>query len=1358
MGIPLEDLAFLEAEIAEILTEIYESFLLSDSAGEDIAASSPVVARYIDRVDRLAASVGAAGLKGLHDACAHFGQFLRALRERGSLLSGADRELLEEWPMRVMACAANPLDQDAVEALATCIRKFPPVLQWSDETIAAVREALLATNAPVADLLTPMTTGKPAGGGTLADSVHAPRTVPKDIGEDPISRHQADSGTVRSAQPDDTSADDPTDFVITGLDFNSLAAFNEEAQESMTELFMELDDETRQGTRSSVQDALNLCADRMELIGLSAAAAGLMGLMDVFMLFQSGLRSLADRGRNITADERRQLHEWPPLLADFLADPTEEDHAENMLGSLFGMPWVPAMAEDELARLRDLLVPEQIALEQPPADADSSLAHRQEPGRAAEDAKTQETDDGAARFDNTEESAADAGQGEANWSEAGLELVSMVRMEIEDTASRLSELLSIAEGPDEFAATESMTNYSEFVGRIALAAESIGLTGMQQVLGQVQENVQTIAERGMGIGRYERALLEEWPLLAARYLSSLGKRSICDSLIEYLRNPFWPSPLTGEAAASLLVQLSSPNLAIEDEETQRQAEALPGDVSLELPEDVNPQLLDSLLQELPQHTAEFTESITRIVDGKADLGDVHTAQRLAHTLKGSANTVGVIGIATLTHHLEDILLAFSKHERLPGRALANVLLSAADVLEMMSEALLGLSPAPEHARDVLQQVLDWANRLDREGITEEQSSENTDPATGATTDEKKASQDKRHLHDAADADTGANAILRVPASLVDDLMRLAGESMILTGQLQDRLRQAKLELQSVHEQNRLFQQLAFELEQVVDIQGITRTYTSVRMNDDFDALEFDQYNELHTVTRRLVEAATDSQELARGVEEHLASLDNLLVSQHRLHKKSQEVVMHTRMIPVQNMVPRLQRSIRQTCRLTGKQAELQVTGSDTLIDSDVLNDLLDPLMHVLRNAIDHGIESRERREAVGKMPTGRIDLRFRREGDQIVVRCQDDGSGLDLAAIRGTALQKGLLAPGQELTDDDMARLILLPGFTTRKDITQVSGRGIGMDAVHKQILNMKGSLNIESHPGQGVTVEMRLPLTLISMHAVLIRAGRQAFAVSSRGVEQILYHGEGAMRADGDKLAYELGDSVYDALNIEAILHIPGSVPGLDGKPHPALLVRDDTGTVRAILVEEVLATQDLVVKQLGQYVPQITGVEGATVLGDGSVVSVLDLPALLRTAGETPLTPKLESLDAFETEVDTPCALVVDDSLSARRSVADFVRDIGYEVHTARDGLEAVEIMQGKTPDLLLVDLEMPRMNGLELASHVRANAKTSGIPIIMITSRSTEKHRKQAQAAGVNIYLTKPFSEDALLEHIRSLRVHA
>jgi chemotaxis protein histidine kinase CheA/CheY-like chemotaxis protein len=590
---------------------------------------------------------------------------------------------------------------------------------------------------------------------------------------------------------------------------------------------------------------------------------------------------------------------------------------------------------------------------------------------------------------------------------------------------------------------------------------------------------------------------------------------------------------------------------------------------------------------------------------------------------------------------------------------------------------------------------------------------------------------------------------------VDDVLRLVGESIILTGQVQERIRKTIAQTRAVMGQNRLFQQLTSELEQLVDIRNVSSPLSKSMQRSDFDPLELEQYNELNTVTHRLVEAATDARELGRAIEDNLAALDALLVDQGRLHRDNQEAVLRTRMVPIQTVVPRLQRSVRQTCRLVDKEAELVVHGADTLMDSNVLNDMVDPLMHILRNAVDHGIEPPDRRKRLGKPPVGRIELGFGREGNNIAVRCQDDGTGLDLAAIRRTAAERGLLTADQSLTDDELARLILLPGFSTRDETTQTSGRGIGMDMVYSRLLDMKGSLRIQTQTGKGCLMELRLPVTLISTHALLLRQRDQMVALSDHGIEQILYSGIGTIQKLGTVTTYRLGDEVYELTSLDTLLNLPPDPRARGRAVPPVLLVREETGAIRAVLVQEIVDSRDLVVKNLGQYLPRLNGIVGATILGDGSVAPVLDLPELLRT-------PAISQPALTATRAATPAAptlhrqfvLAVDDSLSARRSLAQFAQDAGFEVRTARDGLEAIEIIKGKRPDLVLADLEMPRMNGLELTAHLRANQATHEMPVIMITSRSTEKHRREAEAMGVNVYLTKPFVEDELLGHIHRL----
>jgi chemosensory pili system protein ChpA (sensor histidine kinase/response regulator) len=311
------------------------------------------------------------------------------------------------------------------------------------------------------------------------------------------------------------------------------------------------------------------------------------------------------------------------------------------------------------------------------------------------------------------------------------------------------------------------------------------------------------------------------------------------------------------------------------------------------------------------------------------------------------------------------------------------------------------------------------------------------------------------------------------------------------------------------------------------------------------------------------------------------------------------------------------------------------------------------------------------------------------------------------------------------------------------------------MDVVYSQLLAMKGSLRIQTRAGQGCSMELRLPLTLIATHALLARLRNQVYALSSRGIEQILHSSVGTIQKLGNATLFQTGDNLYQLTSLDALLNLSPDRRAQSRATPPVLLVREETGTLRAVLVQEILDSRDLVVKSLGQYLPKLDGIIGATILGDGSVAPVLDLPELLRApAVRRSARPIVRAAAPAAPPPPRPFVLAVDDSLSARRSLAQFAQDAGFEVRTARDGLEAIQIITSKRPDLVLADLEMPRMNGLELIAHLRANQATRDVPVIMITSRTTDKHRREAKAAGANVYLTKPFVEDELLRHIHHL----
>ena len=929
-----------------------------------------------------------------------------------------------------------------------------------------------------------------------------------------------------------------------------------------------------------------------------------------------------------------------------------------------------------------------------------------------------------------------------------------------------------------------MASCAEMLERFATVSQAVGMTALHWVFSFVARRVAGSVETGLAPA--QRQWMSTWSQSVRSYLAAPTDPSAASALAEVLADPQWPDALDAMAMVDLESVLPALSIVRHAGIDQRPTTANADDMSLALPADVHAELFDSLLLELPVQSAEFAGAVQRIASGHGATADLEIAKRAAHTLKGAANTVGVRGIANLTHHLEDILIALTHQGAMPPQALCSLMSRAADCLEEMSEAVRGDGQTPAEAVPVYQAVLDWANRIDAAADTAFAEAElgaevgtgtGTGTGTGAPVDTAMApalqlpqpaaaAEPQRSEQAVAAGETSPT--LRVAASVVDELLRLVGETMIANTQIKEQLRLSIDHTRAVTRHNRQLQRLTGELEQLVDIRGITTPLNAARRDtaattpgsgpqEVFDALEFEHYNELQTVTRHLTEAATDSRELSAASEERLGALADLLETQSRLHLDNQGAVMKTRMVTISTIEARLQRSVRQTSRLLDKQVELHLHGGQTSIDSHILNELVDPLMHVLRNAVDHGIETADVRARSGKPVSGRIDLHFGREGASILVRCVDDGAGLDHARILAKAQQLHLVAAGATPSEDELARVILVAGFSTRDAATQVSGRGIGMDAVNERIQGMKGALRLASSKGRGMTVEIRLPVSLMTTNGLLIKVGKQTMAVSSYGVQDIHYVTQDRVERIGNGLVYHHGDAVHPLDDIHRLLGRPADDErGRDW--FPALLVRTDDGSLRAVRVQDVLDSQELVVKDLGSFVAKPRGVIGVTILGDGSIAPVLDLSQLLRAPGvaTAQLLPSMApAVSAAPARAEArKIALVVDDSMSARRAAAQFMKDAGFDVRSAMDGIEAAAMVEQQRPDIALVDMEMPRMNGLELTSHLRSREATRDLPIIMITSRSTDKHRKQAQAAGVDVYLTKPFNDDELRHHIERL----
>ncbi len=601
--------------------------------------------------------------------------------------------------------------------------------------------------------------------------------------------------------------------------------------------------------------------------------------------------------------------------------------------------------------------------------------------------------------------------------------------------------------------------------------------------------------------------------------------------------------------------------------------------------------------------------------------------------------------------------------------------------------------------------------------------------------------------------------INLPSHVAQELLRLSGETQITNNQFSVRVENLQHSTQLSDRYHKKIKTMAAEFDALVQTQSALRSASLIRQEDQLDPLEMEQFNELHSFSHQLLELTTDSYESIVSLESQLNELSSLLYSQQQLNHDSQQILLDMNLLPVSTFSSRFSRCVRQACRLTHKSAKLDIIGGQLMMDSHVLNAISDPIMHILRNAVDHGLESsRAEREKYDKSPEGKITLSFMSKGDTIVVECRDDGRGLNYDAIYQTALDKNLISADSEHSHQLLNQMVLMPGFSTRKEATQTSGRGIGLDAVMASVRSLKGNMKIQSEENKGCCISLTVPSSILTAHAIVIknnyRNETQSFSILGRTVEQIIYVRPEQISRGANGHTYQHQEKNIPVYPLNDLL---GYGAGEINATNALLLCKKTDGEQVFISVEQIVASQELVIKSLNEYTYLPEGVVGATILGDGTISPAIDLQELpgmsLDQDALAQLRKRREQFAALEKAnyKEPPAALVVDDSLSARRSLAQFVSDLGMEVYTAKDGFDAIQVIEAKKPSLLLVDLEMPRMNGLELTAHLRSREEYKDIPVIMITSRSTDHHKTLAKNAGVSTYLTKPWSEEELMRCI-------
>ncbi len=762
------------------------------------------------------------------------------------------------------------------------------------------------------------------------------------------------------------------------------------------------------------------------------------------------------------------------------------------------------------------------------------------------------------------------------------------------------------------------------------------------------------------------------------------------------------------------------------------------------PQERDTELLEIFLEEGFDLLESSGASLARWQADPQNTLEVENLLRDLHTLKGGARMVEITPIGDLAHELEALYEGLSSGTMQPDPLMMSLLQSGHDVLADMLDAARTEKPMPDAA--LLIESIQRLASLEPADRTPVARPPEPSPVVVAPL--------------AADAESERNVpeTIKVPAEQLEDLVNLAGETSIFRGRLEQEVLDTQVTLT---EMETTIERMRDQLRRLdIETQGRILSRDQAQAErlgyEDFDPLEMDRHSQLQQLSRALFESASDLMDLKETLAARAHDAEMLLSQQARVNTRLQEGLMRMRMVPFERMVPRLRRVVRQVATQLDKKVQFDVGNADGEMDRNVLERMVAPLEHMLRNAVDHGLESTEKRLAAGKPEQGHINLELMHEGGDIVIELSDDGSGVDLAAVRRKAIKRGMIHPDADLADHEILPFILQAGFSTTEIITQISGRGVGMDVVHAEVKQLGGSMVIDSVPGKGTRFRIRLPFSVSVNRALMVTCGEEQYAVPLNTVDGIVRVMPNELDAyyQTSPPRYQYGGRSYELRYLGEL--IDNSPPRLIGQlqPLPVLLVHLQDQWV-AVQVDALAGSREIVVKHLGAQFSRVQGISGATILGDGHVVLILDLMAQIRT-----LQGRLQGARSgvgsmaapAEVEHSRPLlVMVVDDSVTVRKVTGRLLERHGMHVLTAKDGVDAMTLLQEHTPDILLLDIEMPRMDGFEVASQIRRDEQLKDLPIIMITSRSGKKHRDRAMALGVNEYLSKPYQENVLLDSI-------
>jgi chemosensory pili system protein ChpA (sensor histidine kinase/response regulator) len=800
-------------------------------------------------------------------------------------------------------------------------------------------------------------------------------------------------------------------------------------------------------------------------------------------------------------------------------------------------------------------------------------------------------------------------------------------------------------------------------------------------------------------------------------------------------------------------------------------------------DDIDPDLLPIFLEEAQEIVPQVGDALRRWRAAPVNHAPVTELARHLHTLKGSARMAGLMRLGELAHVMETDIIEMER-EPIPPTAKFDKIDEGLDrfnsALDRIAKGELAAPieiPVAVHVSEQLPAPMAKMAAVRAEIVAE---------------GEKLEGRERQ-------------ALLRVNADMIDRFVNEAGELAIARSRIDLEMIAFKRALIELSENvGRMKVQLR-EIEIQAETQIQSRTKEAQEHGGEFDPLEFDRFSRMQEITRFLAESLNDVVTLQQSLNSNIDETEAALLQQGRLNRDLQQGLMGVRLVPLGNLQDRFYRLVRQTAKELDKKANLEFRGVRVEIDRSVLEKITGPFEHLLRNAVSHGLEMPHERAAKGKSEIGEITIDARQAGNEIMLTLSDDGGGLNFERIRKKAIQQGLLAANDEVSDAQLTQYIFMAGFSTADEVTQISGRGVGMDVVRSEIVSLGGRIDISSTPGRGTSFTIALPLTLAVTQAVMVVVNDTTYAIPSVMIEQVQEYKGKRYEPLLEMNEIDWKGNKYPLRSMEAML---GGKPTISAQRKASVILAKSGQQRAAVQVDEIIGNREIVVKNIGPQLARLVGVAGATVMGSGQVILILNpvqlvfreaatvkvekvvggteaqeksLSSMAGVSVTSDATPVVEAelmkgVSLAETiaanmfdeggfvkeDVPTlartiPLVMVVDDSLTVRKITSRMLIREGFEVATAKDGVDGLQQLQDIQPDIILLDIEMPRMDGFEFARNVRADAKARDIPIIMITSRTADKHRNRAMELGVNEYMGKPYQEEQLLAMIRSFTKH-